>query len=70
MQLMLYHSKKLKENGMSGEAKEDLRMVLQTLQFMAKGGVHDHLGGGFHRYSVDECWHGQFSSRVICFSFY
>ena len=23
---------------------------------MAKGGVYDHLGGGFHRYSVDERW--------------
>ena len=24
---------------------------------MAAGGIHDHLGGGFHRYSVDEFWH-------------
>ncbi|MBA0802545.1 hypothetical protein Gohar_012828 [Gossypium harknessii] len=24
---------------------------------MARGGMHDHVGGGFHRYSVDECWH-------------
>jgi uncharacterized protein len=27
-----------------------------TLQQMAKGGIYDHLGGGFHRYSVDERW--------------
>ncbi|KAH0908333.1 hypothetical protein HID58_031654 [Brassica napus] len=27
------------------------------LQGMANGGMHDHVGGGFHRYSVDECWH-------------
>ena len=27
-----------------------------TLQKMAAGGVYDHLGGGFHRYSVDERW--------------
>jgi uncharacterized protein YyaL (SSP411 family) len=27
-----------------------------TLQKMARGGVYDHLGGGFHRYSVDEAW--------------
>ncbi len=27
-----------------------------TLASMAKGGVYDHLGGGFHRYSVDERW--------------
>ncbi|KAL8054788.1 hypothetical protein ABFX02_04G015600 [Erythranthe guttata] len=57
IQLMLYHKKKLKENEMPGEAKEDLSMVVQTLRGMARGGVHDHVGGGFHRYSVDECWH-------------
>jgi len=27
-----------------------------TLRKMARGGVHDQLGGGFHRYSVDERW--------------
>ncbi len=27
-----------------------------TLQMMARGGVYDQLAGGFHRYSVDECW--------------
>ena len=31
-------------------------MVLATLREMAKGGMHDQLGGGFHRYSVDERW--------------
>jgi uncharacterized protein len=31
-------------------------MVLATLRAMAKGGMHDQLGGGFHRYSVDESW--------------
>lgn len=44
---------------MRGEAKYDLSMVALTLQCMARGGIHDHVGGGFHRYSVDECWHGQ-----------
>lgn len=33
-----------------------LQMVAHTLQKMAAGGVYDHLGGGFHRYSVDERW--------------
>ena len=28
-----------------------------TLRKMAAGGMHDHLGGGFHRYSVDRFWH-------------
>ncbi len=27
-----------------------------TLEKMAKGGIYDHLAGGFHRYSVDERW--------------
>ncbi len=31
-------------------------MVLATLRGMARGGIRDHLGGGFHRYSVDERW--------------
>jgi uncharacterized protein YyaL (SSP411 family) len=35
---------------------EALDMVLTTLRAMAAGGMHDHLGGGFHRYSVDEHW--------------
>ncbi|CAI5527501.1 unnamed protein product [Closterium sp. Naga37s-1] len=34
-----------------------LQMVEHTLECMARGGVHDHVGGGFHRYSVDEYWH-------------
>jgi uncharacterized protein YyaL (SSP411 family) len=32
-------------------------MTLFTLRKMAEGGIHDHLGGGFHRYSVDTVWH-------------
>jgi uncharacterized protein YyaL (SSP411 family) len=35
---------------------EALRMVLATLQKMRAGGIYDHLGGGFHRYSVDGQW--------------
>jgi len=33
-----------------------LGMVTQTLEAMARGGVYDQLGGGFHRYSVDARW--------------
>jgi uncharacterized protein YyaL (SSP411 family) len=36
--------------------QEALDMVLATLRAMAKGGMNDQLGGGFHRYSVDEYW--------------
>jgi uncharacterized protein YyaL (SSP411 family) len=36
--------------------KDLLEMVLVTLDRMAAGGICDHLGGGFHRYSVDAEW--------------
>lgn len=36
--------------------EDALRMSLNTLLAMANGGMHDHLGGGFHRYSVDSQW--------------
>ncbi|HEX2611856.1 MAG TPA: thioredoxin domain-containing protein, partial [Gemmatimonadales bacterium] len=32
------------------------QIIDRTLQGMARGGIHDHLGGGFHRYSVDAKW--------------
>jgi uncharacterized protein YyaL (SSP411 family) len=35
---------------------EDLRIVVKTLDAMARGGMYDQLGGGFHRYSVDDKW--------------
>jgi uncharacterized protein len=34
-----------------------LEMIERTLDRMAAGGMYDHVGGGFHRYSVDERWH-------------
>jgi uncharacterized protein YyaL (SSP411 family) len=33
-----------------------LRMVTTTLESMAAGGIHDQIGGGFHRYSTDAIW--------------
>ena len=39
----------------TGDA-ESLEMVTHTLRCMIRGGIYDHLGGGFHRYSVDEKW--------------
>ena len=32
-------------------------MALETLRQMGRGGIYDHVGGGFHRYSVDGAWH-------------
>jgi hypothetical protein len=33
-----------------------LKAVKRTLQSMASGGIHDQVGGGFHRYSTDKFW--------------
>src|ERR1700720_1981293 len=41
----------------STSGKRALEMNIFTLRKMAAGGMHDHLGGGFHRYSVDRYWH-------------
>jgi len=43
--------------GVASEAgREASAMVARTLGAMARGGIHDHVGGGFHRYSVDAEW--------------
>lgn len=39
----------------SGDPKS-LKIVDHTLKALARGGIHDLLGGGFHRYSVDREW--------------
>jgi len=36
--------------------KAPLEMVEKSLQEMRRGGIYDHIGGGFHRYSVDAQW--------------
>ncbi len=40
----------------SHQEKEARDMALYTLEQMAGGGMYDHVGGGFHRYSVDGRW--------------
>jgi uncharacterized protein YyaL (SSP411 family) len=45
----------LRHHRRSGDA-QSLAMALRTLEQMAAGGIHDQLGGGFHRYAVDERW--------------
>jgi uncharacterized protein len=37
-------------------AEPPLRMATETLRAMGMGGMRDHIGGGFHRYSVDGNW--------------
>eukprot|EP00475_Leptophrys_vorax_P011185 TRINITY_DN1770_c0_g1_i2.p2 TRINITY_DN1770_c0_g1~~TRINITY_DN1770_c0_g1_i2.p2 ORF type:complete len:498 (-),score=83.63 TRINITY_DN1770_c0_g1_i2:3434-4927(-) len=63
--LITIHSK-----AKSQEQQEKLlKMVHFTLRKMSLGGIYDHLGGGFHRYSVDEFWHvPQYACCCCCFS--
>lgn len=51
MQLHERFGKDSEEGAMAWQMSE------RTLHAMAAGGIHDHLGGGFHRYSVDRYWH-------------
>ena len=45
----------MREHARAG-APQSAEMVLRTLRAMALGGMRDHTGGGFHRYSVDGGW--------------
>uniref|UniRef100_S4RUA8 Spermatosis associated 20 n=1 Tax=Petromyzon marinus TaxID=7757 RepID=S4RUA8_PETMA len=40
----------------SRDGAKALEMCLHTLRMMAHGGIHDHIGQGFHRYSTDANW--------------
>ncbi len=50
--LLMHHARA----GDDGDQPGALEMTLHTLRRMASGGIYDHLGGGFARYSVDERW--------------
>jgi uncharacterized protein len=45
----------MRYNARTGKASA-LNPVIKTLDSMADGGIHDHLAGGFHRYSTDRYW--------------
>ena len=49
LRLLLY------QHQVTGEERA-LEMAVETLNAMARGGLHDHVGGGFHRYCTDAWW--------------
>jgi uncharacterized protein len=49
VRLLLRHHRRTRD-------ERSLRMATLTLEKMAAGGIHDQLGGGFHRYSTDAAW--------------
>ncbi|MFQ5510463.1 MAG: thioredoxin domain-containing protein [Candidatus Krumholzibacteriia bacterium] len=48
----------------SGEAAA-LEMVEQTLDAMSRGGIYDHVGFGFHRYSTDDRWFAPHFEKML-----
>ena len=49
LRLLLYEARRTGDESI-------LNIVTRTLDAMALGGIHDHVGGGFHRYSTDARW--------------
>jgi len=57
LNFLLAYSSYGKKAGKAASAKKALQMADFTLRAMARGGIYDQIGGGFHRYSTDEKWH-------------
>ncbi|MCH2598268.1 MAG: thioredoxin domain-containing protein [Pirellulales bacterium] len=55
LEFLIYQVLELRALG--EEDEKELAMLTTQLDYMALGGIRDHLGGGFHRYSVDRFWH-------------
>jgi len=49
LELLLHEAARTKSDELTG-------MLTKTLDKMAQGGIYDHLGGGFHRYSTERTW--------------
>ena len=54
--LLIDASSRVSVGARTGVAEQAKTAACVTLEKMAKGGIYDHLAGGFHRYSVDERW--------------
>lgn len=46
--------------------KKSLEIVEKTLQAMRSGGIYDHVGFGFHRYSIDFKWFVPHFEKMLC----
>jgi len=46
--------------------RDALEMVMHTLTRMARGGIYDHVGGGFCRYSTDRRWIVPHFEKMLC----
>jgi len=55
LQLLIHRYREV-ASGDSGDDESLLKPITHTLDAMWLGGLHDHVGGGFHRYSTDQRW--------------
>ena len=55
--LMAYYHFCANNESKVSQRDQALMMSNFTLRSMARGGIYDHIGGGFHRYSTDAKWH-------------
>jgi len=54
LETLLHHIARLRQE--NGDCAQEEQMAFYTLEKMALGGIFDHVGGGFFRYSVDDQW--------------
>ena len=54
--LLLDTASRVSVGGTAGVGESAKNAAMVSLQKMSKGGIYDHLAGGFHRYSVDDRW--------------
>ena len=55
LEFLVYYWAKKKETKQT-QARQAIDAVIYTLNKMRLGGIYDHIGGGFYRYSVDQMW--------------
>ncbi len=54
---LMFLLERSKRPSLSQEVRDEAnRMLTKTLDSMISGGIYDHIGGGFHRYSTDRFW--------------
>ena len=56
LERLLRHWARVRADRSQRADRDALNMVTTTLTKMARGGIYDHIGGGFYRYSTDRRW--------------
>ncbi|MBS0013426.1 MAG: thioredoxin domain-containing protein [Desulfobacterales bacterium] len=58
LRFLLFYYRRLRfDNDRGKNGQKALDMAVHTLSQISRGGIYDHLGGGFHRYATDNAWH-------------